>query len=84
MGRLAEGVGAGPGQRVPVGPGAEVRSARHHHGADVAVAVDLFAGLDQIGGHGRGEGVAAVGGGQRDDGHGAVDGKLDLAHGPAS
>ncbi len=84
MGRLAERVGAGAGQRVAVGPGAEVRSPGHHHGADVGVAVDLLAGLDQVGGHGRRQGVAAVLGGQGDDGDGAVDGKLDLAHRVAS
>jgi hypothetical protein len=84
VGRFAERVGAGTGQRVPVGAGAEVRSAGHHHGADLPVAVDLFAGFHQVGGHGRREGVAAVGGGQGDDGDVAVDGKLDLAHEVAS
>src|SRR5581483_3196614 len=78
---LADGVGAGVGQRVAMRPGAEVRSARHHHGTDVGVAVDRLAGLDQLGGHGRGEGVAAGVGGQGEDGDVAVDGKLDLAHG---
>ena len=64
-----------------MGAGAEVRSAGHHHGADLPIAVNLLAGVDEIGRHLRREGVAAVGGGQRDDGDGAVDGKLDLTHG---
>jgi hypothetical protein len=67
-----------------MGAGAEVRPAGDDHGTDVGVAVDLLAGLHEVGGHVRREGVAAVGGRQRDDGDVAVDGKLDLAHGVAS